>query len=68
MSTPLSVLARPASSVSLASDSAPRNLERHLRLPYTQSAEVLERAVTRVRGVWATLGRSALAPRPLVVD
>jgi hypothetical protein len=38
------------------------------RLPCTQSTEVLERAVTRVRGVWATLDRSALAPRPLVVD
>ena len=36
-------------------------LERYLRLPYTQSAEVLERAVTRVRGVWATLDPSALA-------
>lgn len=70
LSTPLSVLAQQAG-VQLVPGlrfGADGTLERYLRLPYTQSAEVLERAVTRVRGVWATLDRSALAPRPLVVD
>jgi aspartate/methionine/tyrosine aminotransferase len=42
-------------------------LERYVRLPYTQPAEVLGRAVTRLREVWTTLDRSAPAARPLVV-
>jgi DNA-binding transcriptional MocR family regulator len=69
LSTPLSVLARSAG-VQIVPGSrfgADGTLERYLRLPYTQPAEVLERAVTRLREVWTTLDRSAPAARPLVV-
>ena len=69
LSTPLTVLARSAG-VQIVPGSrfgADGTLERYLRLPYTQPAEVLERAVTRLRDVWATLDRSSPAARPLVV-
>jgi DNA-binding transcriptional MocR family regulator len=69
LSTPLSVLARSAG-VQIVPGSrfgADGTLERYLRLPYTQPAEVLERAVTRLREVWTTLDRSSPAARPLVV-
>ena len=69
LSTPLSVLARSAG-VQIVPGSrfgADGTLERYLRLPYTQPAEVLERAVTRLRDVWTTLDRSSPAARPLVV-
>jgi DNA-binding transcriptional MocR family regulator len=69
LSTPLSVLARSAG-VQIVPGSrfgADGTLERYLRLPYTQPAEVLERAVTRLREVWTALDRSAPAARPLVV-
>jgi DNA-binding transcriptional MocR family regulator len=69
LSTPLSVLARSAG-VQIVPGSrfgADGTLERYLRLPYTHPAEVLERAVTRLRDVWTTLDRSSPAARPLVV-
>ena len=69
LSTPLTVLARSAG-VQIVPGSrfgADGTLERYLRLPYTQPAEMLERAVTRLREVWATLDRSSPAARPLVV-
>jgi DNA-binding transcriptional MocR family regulator len=69
LSTPLSVLARSAG-VQIVPGSrfgADGTLERYLRLPYTQPAEALERAVTRLREVWTTLDRSSPAARPLVV-
>ena len=64
LSTSLSVLARSAG-VHIVPGSrfgADGTLERYLRLPYTQPADVLERAVTRLREVWTTLDRSS--PRP----
>ncbi len=69
LSTPLTVLARSAG-VQIVPGSrfgADGTLERYLRLPYTQPAEVLERAVTRLREVWTTLDRCSPAARPLVV-
>jgi DNA-binding transcriptional MocR family regulator len=69
LSTPLSVLARSAG-VQIVPGSrfgADGTLERYVRLPYTQPAEVLERAVTRLREVWTALDRSSPAARPLVV-
>jgi DNA-binding transcriptional MocR family regulator len=69
LSTSLSVLARSAG-VHIVPGSrfgADGTLERYLRLPYTQPADVLERAVTRLRQVWTTLDRSSPAARPLVV-
>jgi DNA-binding transcriptional MocR family regulator len=69
LSTPLTVLARSAG-VQIVPGSrfgADGTLERYLRLPYTQPAEVLERAVSRLRAVWTTLDRSSSAARPLVV-
>jgi DNA-binding transcriptional MocR family regulator len=69
LSTPLSVLARSAGVLIVPGSrfGADGTLERYLRLPYTHPAEVLERAVTRLRDVWATLDRSSPAARPLVV-
>ena len=69
LSTPLSVLARPAGVLIVPGSrfGTDGTLERYLRLPYTQPADMLARAVTRLREVWTILDRSAPAARPLVV-